>query len=247
MMRVSEVVGGIHRFAVRGINFYVVEGDDGLTVVDAGLPGHWSRFATWLHRSGLAPRDIRTVLLTHHHADHIGFAPRAQRKGAVLRIHEGDVAALAAQRRPGVPDRFKRNAWRAGVIVRVAGWVRAGLMAVPQLTAVEPCRHGQRLEVPGSPRVVHLPGHTPGSAAFVFADHGAVCTGDALVTEDPATGRPGIGIAPAGLNADDAQALRSLDRLADLDAPVLLPGHGEPYPHGIPSALSAARAIGANW
>ncbi len=247
MFRVTEVVDDVHRFATRGVNFYIVEGDDGLTVVDAGLPGHWGSFATWLHRSGLAPRDIRCVLLTHHHVDHVGFADRAQRRGAPLHIHEGDLVRLRDQRGPGVPDRFKRNAWRPGLIVRVASWVRAGLLRAPTISGARPCSDGERLDVPGAPRVVHLPGHTPGSAAFVFDDHGVVCTGDALVTEDPATGRPGIGIAPTGLNADDALALASLDRLADVDASVLLPGHGEPYVHGITSALHAARAIGADW
>jgi glyoxylase-like metal-dependent hydrolase (beta-lactamase superfamily II) len=245
--RVTEVVAGVHRFGHGGINFYIIASDDGLTVVDAGLPGHWTRFATWLHRNGRAPRDVRAVLLTHHHADHIGFADRAQHAGAALRIHEDDLAVLGGSPGAGIPTRFVRNAWRPLVIARVAGWVRMGAARTPTLADVVSCSDGDRLDVPGAPRVVHVPGHTPGSAAYVFDDHGVVCTGDALVTEDPATGRQGLGISPTGLNADDDQALASLDRLADVDAPVLLPGHGAPYHYGVASALHAARAIGPNW
>lgn len=247
MSRMTEVVAGVHRYADGGINFYVIASNDGLTVVDAGLPGHWKPFATWLHRNGLAPLDIRAVLLTHHHADHIGFADRAQHSGAALHIHDDDLALLSGSPGASVPERFVRNVWRPRVIARVAGWVRTGLTRTPSLTDVVPCGDGDRLDVPGAPLVVHVPGHTPGSAAYVFDDHGVVCTGDALVTEDPVTSRRGLGVAPTGLNADDDQALASLDRLADVAAEVLLPGHGAPYHYGVASALHAARAIGANW
>ena len=120
----------------------------------------------------------------------------------------------------------------------------ATVMLAPDLLLI---RHdGEDLDVPGRPRVIHMPGHTPGSAAYAFDDNGIVCTGDALVTRDTATGRKGIGISPTGTNDDDARALASLDRLEGVDA-ILLPGHGEPYRHGVTSALHAARAIGADW
>ncbi len=247
MSPATEVVEGVHRFGAGGTNFYIIEADHGLTVVDAGLPGHWEPFTTWLHRSGFAVREIRALLLTHHHVDHVGFADRVQQRNATLYVHEQDQNLLTTPGAAGIPQRFVRNAWRPRVMVRLAGWVRAGVTRAPALDGVRPCSDGERLDVPGSPQVIHMPGHTPGSAAFVFRDHGVVCTGDALVTADSVTGRPGIGISPRGLNADDAQALAALDRLADVDASVLLPGHGEPYRHGLASALHAARAIGADW
>lgn len=243
----SVVVDGVHRFGANGINWYAIDADDGLTVVDAGLPAHWLLLSTWLHRSGFSLQDVRAVLLTHNHPDHVGFAGRAAREGAQVRIHSDDLAGLRERSAVVVPARVARNAWRPRMTVRIAQWLRLGAARSVVVAGATPFVDGERLQAPGRPRVLHLPGHTPGSVAFVFDDHGVVCTGDALVTADAATGRPGIGIAPTGLNAHDRQALGSLDRLADVDAPVVLPGHGEPYRHGLPSALQAARAIGADW
>lgn len=247
MPTTSEIADGVHRFGANGVNFYMVVGDGGLTVVDAGFPGHWPLFTTWLHRNGWAVREITAVLLTHNHADHLGFADRAQAKGATVTIHRDDLDGVQHSGPPSVPERFARNAWRPGVLVRTAGWVRRGVTRTPTLADVRSCEDGERLDVPGNPRVIHVPGHTPGSAAYVFDEYDVICTGDALVTRDVVSGQPGIGISPEGLNADDEQALRSLARLEGLDVSVLAPGHGEPYHHGVASALQAARAIGATW
>jgi glyoxylase-like metal-dependent hydrolase (beta-lactamase superfamily II) len=100
------------------------------------------------------------------------------------------------------------------------------------------------LELPGRPRVVHLPGHTPGSAALVFEERGVTMTGDSLVTRNPLTGRTGPQIAPAGLNQDSAQALRSLERLATRSVGGLLPGHGEPWTEGVAEAVRLAKVAG---
>lgn len=243
----EQITDGVHRFDARGVNFYVIEGDDGLTVVDAGFSGHWRMFATWLFRTGSAPREIQAVLLTHNHPDHLGFVDRAQQQGAEVRIHADDLDGLARAGEAGLPDHFRRNAWRPRTAGRILSYARAGATRTPVLTEVHPCTDGERLKVPGNPRVVHVPGHTPGSAAYVFEDHDVICVGDALATFDPATGRRGISIPPAGLNDDDEQALASLDRLVDESVSLVLPGHGEPYHDGIGSAIHAARAIGAHW
>jgi glyoxylase-like metal-dependent hydrolase (beta-lactamase superfamily II) len=246
MANVTEVADGVHRFDASGANVYVIVTDQGLTVVDAGLPGWWGPFSTWLHRSGRTPHEIVALLITHHHADHIGFADRAQTHGADLRIHEDDVEQVQRSGPGSLPPRFSRNLWRPQLIVRMMDWARRGVTRTPALSDVRACSDGEKLDAPGNPRVIHMPGHTPGSAAYAFDDNGVVCTGDALLTRDLATGRKGIGVSPTGTNDDDAQALASLDRLEGVDA-ILLPGHGEPYLHGVTSALHAARAIGADW
>jgi glyoxylase-like metal-dependent hydrolase (beta-lactamase superfamily II) len=248
MVGEQKIADGVHRFDADGVNFYAIEGDDGLTIVDAGFPGHWLSLTTWLFKTGSAPRDIAAILLTHNHPDHIGFAGTAHDAGAAVRIHADDLAGLTDGAAMGLPDRFKEHAWRPATARRLLRWVRMGAASGPsRLSEVLPCTDGDRLDVPGNPRVVHVPGHTPGSAAFVFEDHDVICVGDALATYDPSSSKNGISILPSGLNADDAQALASLDRLVDETASLVLPGHGEPYHDGITSAIHAARAIGANW
>jgi glyoxylase-like metal-dependent hydrolase (beta-lactamase superfamily II) len=81
------------------------------------------------------------------------------------------------------------------------------------------------------------------SAAY-FDSRRVLMTGDSLVLRNPLTGRVGPQIAPAGLNRDSQQALRSLDALAGLTADVLLPGHGDPWTRGAAEAVRLAKAAG---
>lgn len=247
MASVMKIADGVHRFDADGVNFYGVEGDEGLTIVDAGFPGYWRTLTTWLYKTGSAPREVKAVLLTHNHPDHIGFADKAQQEGAALRMHAADVDGLTDAAAKALPDRYKEHAWRPVTARRLLRWVRMGATSPPTLVDVVACEDGERLKVPGTPRVVHVPGHTPGSVAYAFDDHDVICVGDALATYDPSSSRRSISIMPSGLNDDDAQALASLDRLTDEAASLVLPGHGEPYHHGIASAIHAARAIGAHW
>jgi glyoxylase-like metal-dependent hydrolase (beta-lactamase superfamily II) len=104
--------------------------------------------------------------------------------------------------------------------------------------------HGETLQVPGRPRAVHAPGHTPGSAALLLEGRRVLLSGDVLVTRNPLTGRVGPQIMPSGLNRDTPHALRSLDVLYGIPAEVLLPGHGEPWTQGAAEAARLARAAG---
>ena len=84
-------------------------------------------------------------------------------------------------------------------------------------------------DVPGRPRVVTLPGHTPGSVGYLFADRGLLFTGDALVTYDGITGHRGPTVVSRAFTHDSRAALASLTALGTLSAGLLLPGHGEPF------------------
>lgn len=120
---------------------------------------------------------------------------------------------------------------------------RKGLKILP-IHEVSTFNDGETLEVPGRPRVVHVPGHTDGSCAIWLEGQHALITGDALATRNPLTGRTGPQIAPDGLNRDSSLAMRSLDALASLAADLVLPGHGEPWTDGIAEAVRLAKLAG---
>ena len=92
------------------------------------------------------------------------------------------------------------------------------------LTEVSGFEAPSTLDVPGSPTVIALPGHSPGSVAFHFAEADAVFVGDALTTRDVLTGRRGL--APAPFTDEPDQAAQALSALAGLEAEWLIPGHG---------------------
>ena len=79
MMKVAE---GVYRVPARAANAYLVEADNGLVLVDTGLPGSEKRILKAIEGLGRKPADVKLILLTHRHLDHIGSA--AALKGAQL-------------------------------------------------------------------------------------------------------------------------------------------------------------------
>lgn len=243
----NEIATGVRRLGDDAVNFFLVEGEDGLTLVDAGLPAHYKQLTALL---GPRIRDIRAILLTHAHIDHIGLAGRLHREvGAAVHVHAGDAAMLTSP--VGANGRWKAERSLLPYALRRPAALRTPLhlathgafWSTTPVPASVPVTDGA-LRVPGRPYAVAVPGHTAGSVAFHFPEHGVLCTGDALVTDDSVIGRQGPRIVCRAFTADSAAALRSLDALAGLDATVVLPGHGAPFAGSPAAAVAAARTAG---
>jgi glyoxylase-like metal-dependent hydrolase (beta-lactamase superfamily II) len=95
------------------------------------------------------------------------------------------------------------------------------------------------LDVPGSPRIIHLPGHTPGSVAVHVPAVDALFLGDAMTTRNVLTGVRGP--EPAPFTLDPRQAIASLDRIETVDATWVLPGHGPAWDGGVGEAVRLIR------
>jgi glyoxylase-like metal-dependent hydrolase (beta-lactamase superfamily II) len=242
---VTEVAEGIHRLTNGVANFYLIEESGKLVLVDAGAPKDWALFTRAVLGLGKVVGDLDAVLLTHAHTDHTGFAEEARAAtGARVWIHEYD--AQAARTGKVGPRDGRQSAY----LLRGAFWrtvlvlgMRGGTKIIP-IREVSGFSDGEVLDVPGSPRVVHAPGHTRGSAAILLEGRGVLFTGDVLCTHNAYTGRAGPQIMPSGLNADTPQALASLANLTGIKAGVLLPGHGESWTEGVEEAIGQARAAG---
>jgi glyoxylase-like metal-dependent hydrolase (beta-lactamase superfamily II) len=116
--------------------------------------------------------------------------------------------------------------------------LRGGLRT-PKLHEVATFGDGATLDVPGSPRVILTPGHTPGSAALHVPSLGALFVGDAFATYAVTTGARGPQVAPFTADAD--QAVASLPRLEAASSDLVLPGHGDPWTGGIQEAIRLVR------
>lgn len=245
-MRTVEVTRGVHLVQHANVNCWLIEGDDGLTLVDAGLPGLWRPLGEAIRALGHRPEDIRALVLTHAHFDHVGVAKRLVERLALPVHAHAEEATLARH-----PYRYAHENPRALYPIRhprafpvLASMLWAGAARVRGVTPTVRIRPGEALDVPGRPIALFTPGHTFGHVALHLPDRGAVITGDALVTLDPYTGRTGPRIVAGAATADSQMALESLDVLAETGAALVLPGHGEPWAAGVERAVSLAREHG---
>jgi glyoxylase-like metal-dependent hydrolase (beta-lactamase superfamily II) len=245
MSVVSQVAEGVHRLAPGVCNFYLVEDGGRLLLVDAGAPRDWDLLVRALAALGRSPGDLDAVLITHAHSDHTGFAERARTAAdAPVWIHQAD-AAVAKGAKPGKNDgRATSYLLRVAFYRTVISLARRGGTRTIPVQEVSTFADGETVEVPGRPRAVHAPGHTPGCAALSLEGRRVLLSGDVLVTWNPLTGRVGPQVMPSAFNRDTPQALRSLDRLDGIPADLLLPGHGEPWTEGTAEAARLARAAG---
>jgi len=208
MMPPMKVAIGIYKVdGVRVANVYLVLVEDGLLVVDSGMPGNAKRILAFVERVGRQPHEVRDVVLTHWHPDHMGSAAELRwLTGARVAIHELDAPVLSGRQRP------QKGRLAMAVLYRLFR-VRP---VVPDLTL----RDGDMI---GGLQVVHVPGHTAGSIAL-RRDDGVVFSGDALLSD-----KRGHVLPPdPALSLDPTQLAASVEKINALPCNLLLPGHGMP-------------------
>ena len=201
---------GLHRIGNDIVAAYLVDTDAGVTVVDAGLPGHWRELLAELAAMGRSLDDVRGLILTHGDSDHIGFAERLRRDhGVPVLVHTGDAARACGEKPPATP----RPPMRLRATLGFFGYaLRKGGGRTTHLTDVVEVHDDQVLDLPGNPRIIAMPGHSPGSIAIHVPAVDALVVGDALTTRPVLTGRRGP--QPAPFTDEPRQALASLTRRA---------------------------------
>jgi glyoxylase-like metal-dependent hydrolase (beta-lactamase superfamily II) len=234
--------GAVHRFDTGAFNWYVIEEAGRLTLVDAGFPGHYSTFRAGLAAIGRTERDVEAIILTHAHADHMGFIERVRRNtNAPVFVHSAD--ATAARRTLKLPwFTLLSNAWHPYVAGLLGHAALNGIFTAPAIRSVRAVEDGQVLDVPGRPAVIHAPGHTSGQIALWLDRGRTLLAGDVLITRHLLRGTRGAPqLASRGLNADARRANASLDRVRGLGDALLLTGHGHAWRGTMADAVDGAR------
>jgi len=242
-----ELAPGVWRAGTELVNWYLVEDEGRVAIVDAGVPKYRPQLDAALAKMGRSMGDVAAVVLTHAHADHVGFAePLRAETGVAVHVHKDD-EHLATTRKPsGKNERsilpYLRYPFAYRLLVHLTA---GGAGATKPISAVTMFGDGETLDVPGRPRVVHTPGHTTGHCSFHLGDRGVLFVGDEVCTLNPLTGSRGPQLMPRAFNLSSGTCLDSLTKLEGLEADVVLPGHGEPWTDGLPALVQRTRAAGA--
>lgn len=238
----SEIADGVYRCGSKHVNWYLIEAEDELTVVDTGFPTHWEQLFERLTAIGRELSDISACLLTHAHPDHIGFAQRLHdAAGVPIWLHETGVQRARDSGDPPL-NGFAKNLWRPAVLRYFIETVQSEGLSVPPVTSVETFVDGAELDVPGRPQAIHVPGHTEDEVVFALPDRDVLLCGDAFATVDFETWRgQSPQLLPAWVNLDHDLAQDSIAKLESFGAATLLPGHGAPWSGHMADAIDHAR------
>jgi len=199
-----------------------VVADDGVILVDAGMPRKAKAFQKALDRLSIRAEEIALILVTHGHIDHIGSAKAIREMtGARIAMSAREASWLETGRTrmpPGITTWGKTF----GVVMKAIG----PLARVPACDVEVPLGDGDlRLDDYGiHGTVLHTPGHTSGSMTLLLD------TGDALVGDLAMNGFPhrrGPGLPAFGEDADEVK--RSWRLILDRGAQRIYPSHGAPF------------------
>lgn len=227
-MKVEQVADGLFRVGGTDVNWYLAKDGSDLTLVDAGYPGDTAAVLASIEAVGCKPGDVRAVLLTHAHVDHMGAANHLYAEHGTPALMDPVEVPHARRERleQAGPMDVAKQIWRPGVLTWSLRITRAGG------TRDVPIRHAEAfpttgpLDLPGGPVPVATHGHTSGHSAYLFPGAGAVATGDALVTGHAVSRRSGPQLVPSWFSHAPTDPKDGLAPLAELDADVILPGHG---------------------
>jgi glyoxylase-like metal-dependent hydrolase (beta-lactamase superfamily II) len=198
------------------VNAYLLSAGDGFILVDTGIAPQWSRLENELLQCGCLPERLKLVILTHGDMDHAGNCKKIQQKyGVNIAMHPGDLEMVKNGRTN------KRHA--TDLTGKITTWLSSRMSA--KNNCFEPnilLEDGQTLEAYGlSAKVIHTPGHTPGSITLLTSD-------SALIVGDTFSNRRKP--QSASIIENDEELQKSLLRIKDLKAQMVYPGHGNPFP-----------------
>jgi glyoxylase-like metal-dependent hydrolase (beta-lactamase superfamily II) len=224
---VHSVISGVYQISHRIVNSFVIDGDEGVTLVDTGLPRLHETIVRALPQIGRSVTDIASIVLTHSHRDHTGGAARLKAaSGASVYASAVDSAAIRGDVAIPTPPITEQLQFLKPLF---------NMLPVSENVDVEhTVGEGGTTDLPADLRVIDTPGHTPGHVSYLLErEGGLLIVGDAAVAK---RGEIKLGWLNRGQPACDA----SIRHIAEYDFDVACFGHASPLR---PAASDAFRIL----
>lgn len=205
-------------FVVPGViaNIYILADDDGLTLIDAGLPRSEKKILAYVANLGKSASDVKRIILTHSDLDHVG-ALTALQTATGARTYasqiEADAIAIGKPSRKANPPGFSLQRF---LFKLLSPFFRARPFQIDEILA-----DGQTLPVLGGLRVIATPGHTPGHISLFAPVPGVLFCGDSMVVDEN-----GLRGSRPAVTWDETRAKASVQKQAELGASIVCSGHG---------------------
>lgn len=232
---VARVAEGVYQIKLpvplplQFVSVYLIEDDDGWTIVDAGYeyPDTYEAWERGARNIGLdLARDVARVVVTHFHPDHIGAARwLSERTGAPVYLLEEEIPnarwVWEGERDPGFfMENMVWNGMPREIAEKAASGNRYGLRLPDEF---RPLRAGEKLDLGvGSARVIHAPGHAEYQLMLHDEERGILYAADHVLLNIT----PNVGLWPESRPRPLARYLESISAQRGLDASLVLPGHG---------------------
>jgi glyoxylase-like metal-dependent hydrolase (beta-lactamase superfamily II) len=209
-----QIAPGVHQVRMLGADAFLIA-EERLTLIDAGMVGSRILLERYLRRIGRRLDELERIVCTHGHPDHIGGVTELvrDRDDVAVLIHPDDLFGLHLP---------LRDALAVADVAERRGRIIQFLTRPP--SDPTPISDGELLPMLGGLRVVHTPGHTPGSICLYAPRLRLLFTGDVLQVI-----RGRLTYASAFFSHDYAGARASVERLAALDVDTIALSHYPPW------------------
>lgn len=222
----DQIAEGVYRVPAKRANTYLVEAPNGLVLIDTGMPGSEKRILQAVAKLGKQPSDIKLILLTHRHLDHIGSSAFLKKESSATLVshpfekpYVADTLVIITPRAWSVFGRIARRTLAVGS--SMAKLLR--LVKKYHPTFVDEVSDEESVLDPvgldGS--IVWTPGHTKGSVSLFLNKSRVAITGDLL------SSKRGKLVMPMFME-NPTQTKASVQRIVDLHPTIICPGHGRP-------------------
>jgi glyoxylase-like metal-dependent hydrolase (beta-lactamase superfamily II) len=210
---------------------FIIDGDEGVTLIDTGLPGRQAAIIEKLKSVGRSPKDVTAIVITHSHADHTGGAAVLKGEtGALLYASPVDAPAVRGEEPAAMPPFLDKVPFLKPLFRLMPG---ADGVEVDHLISEEGATG-----LPEDLRVLETPGHTPGHVSLLLDRQGGV-----LFVGDAAVATKNGQIKRGHMNRSTPTFDASLRHIAEFDFEVACFGHSEALGTG---AAAAFKRFGAS-